>query len=67
MMGKLGGWVMFLIVIISTDQCFSLCGLDDGFLSPENDRMAYRILSPELERDLHASDCESYGPGMVEY
>lgn len=62
-----GGWVIFLIVTAGTDQSFSICGVDDGFLSPENDQMAYRILLPKLAKDLQASVCESFGPGKVGY
>ena len=64
-MDTLEGYLLFMTVMTLTKPLHSLCGVDDYFVSPENDQMAYQIFHPLVSKNTHASVCESFGPGKV--
>ena len=64
-MDKLRGYLLFLTVMSLTESLHSLCGVDDNFVSPESDQMAYQIFHPLFPKNTHASACESMGSSKL--
>ena len=58
----------FLLLITATSlvgESLSLCGVDDSFVSPENDGRAYQIQHAQTHYVVHKYICELRGPGKI--